>query len=192
MFGQRWLPRSERFGWAEAAIAAFALVAAVFIVLGEDTETSMFGLGFVGLVALRALGVPRRSLFALAVLLAALISAGLLGLLGGGSFGSTAVHVVVSGLLAWALAEPVWSRMEPRARPSRRVAVLVGVVLLVGVGWEIGELAAHSLLGTSLSVGFGETLVDLVADAFGALGGSLAAVRYGVQGGGAEPRRSPA
>jgi hypothetical protein len=183
---------SQRFGRAEAAIAGFALAAGAFIVLGEDTEASMFGLGFVGLVAVRALGVPRRSLFALAVLFAALISAGLLGLLGGGSFGSTCVHVVVSGLLAWALAEPVWSRMEPRARPGRRVAALVAVVLVLGVGWEIGERAADSLLGTALSVGFDETLVDLLADALGALGGSLAAARYGVQRGGAEPRRSPA
>jgi hypothetical protein len=181
---------SEHLGWPEAAIAGFALAAGAFVVLEEDTEASMFGLGFVGLVALRVLGVQGRSLLALAVVLAALISAGLLGLIGGSPLGGTGLHVVVSGLLAWALAEPVWSRMESRAQPGRRVAVLVAVVLVLGVGWEIGEQVADSLLGTSLSVGLGETLVDLLADALGALGGSLAAARYGGQRGGAEPRRS--
>lgn len=172
------------FGGVEAAIAALGIAATAFLMLREDTEASLFGLAFLGLIAGRALGVPRRSLFLVAITISAVIPAVLLGGSGNSAVASTIAHLLVSGMLAWALSEPVWSRLLPpkRASATRALLTLVVAVLALGVCWEVAELVADAATGAGLSLGLADIAGDLAADAVGALAGSVAALRRGARG----------
>lgn len=177
-----WVSLRGRVGGAEAATAGLALVASGFFILGEDTEAAMFGLAFGGLLVARALGVPRSTLLPLAVVIAALVAAVLLT---HGPVASILAHVVLGGVLAWVLAGPVFSRLPAGRRPGawQAMAALVAIVLALGVAWEVGEVILDDLIGTALTVGLGDTLADLGADALGGLAGALVAARYGGQAG---------
>lgn len=182
------------FGRAEAAIAGMAVAGAFFWVIGEDTEASLFGLAFLGLVAGRALGIPRNSLFVLALTIAVLIAVVLLGGLGHSRFTSTFAHFVVSAMFAWGLSQPVWARLSGEARPGGRRAVLIlaAAVLVLGGVWEVGEQLADDLLGTGLSLGLTDVVLDLAADGLGGLGGAVVAARFSPPGGAPQSQPSRA
>lgn len=173
----------EGLARADVAIGLLGITAAVFWLISQDTEASLFGLSFLGLVTGRLLGIPQRALFVLALTAAVLISTALLDLVGRSPAVSVVSHLIISGLLAWGLAEPVWSRLGGSGQRGDRQAVLtlVGVVLVVGLFWEIGEYIADSALGTSLSIGVVDSLADFAADGIGALVGAVATIRMGVK-----------
>ncbi|MGH2952426.1 MAG: hypothetical protein ACRDK9_00190 [Solirubrobacterales bacterium] len=181
----------EPLGWPDAGIAGLGVASVIFVLIGEDTETTLFGLAFLGMVAVRILGMPGRALVVLAATTAAVVSVSLLGGFAHTGFGSTVAHLVISGMFAWGLSVPVWSRLEPGVAPGSRRAVvrLVAVVVLLGVCWEIGEYVGDRLLGTGLSVRFADIVLDLVADGVGALIGALAARRFNPLG--REPASQP-
>ncbi|MEA2153914.1 MAG: hypothetical protein QOE11_54 [Solirubrobacteraceae bacterium] len=83
-------------------------------------------------------------------------------------------------LLLSALATPVLAHLARRTgvvaatvplRPGGRLAhllVIAGLGVALGVAWELVEYGADALLGTNMSLGYGDTMGDLVADAAGA------------------------
>lgn len=83
-------------------------------------------------------------------------------------------------LVLTALATPVLYHLARRARvlpagPAPGAAngllfalAVAAIALALGTVWELVEYGADALLGTNMSLGYGDTMGDLVADAAGA------------------------
>jgi hypothetical protein len=69
------------------------------------------------------------------------------------------------------------NRLAARA-PLALTAVLAGTIFGLGVGWELFEWLADSLVGSNMSLGRADTIHDLVCDAVGATFGSTLAVAF--------------
>jgi hypothetical protein len=63
------------------------------------------------------------------------------------------------------------------------------MVLVLGIGWELGEIALDAILGTNLSPSVADTMLDLVADVAGAT--AVGAISLLAPRGGASPTGSP-
>lgn len=86
-----------------------------------------------------------------------------------------AVHAAGNGLLAVVVVLlMVRSGMltEPSGSPAQQAGVAVvtlGVGVVLGLLWELGEWAGHTYLDDSIQVGYEDTLGDLAAGAVGSL-----------------------
>lgn len=118
-----------------------------------------------GLVVARALGFSNRSLVPLALGLVAVLVLLWGQFLPGDSHTTSAIAHAAGGLLVgWALSEYLRDRYIWALWP---VAVLLGVFML-GVAWELVELAGDRLFTTALIPKLSDSIADV---AFGTLGG---------------------
>lgn len=157
-------------GWALAAALAALLVCLLTLVAADESEWPIFVLGIGGLIAGRVVGMPDRSLVALAVALILLAWPSAMFTLPAPRATSTFSHLMVAGLLAWFLAAPIRARRPAAAaRPwSRGWFAIPVLVLAIGAVWELGEWLADAVFSSDLSLSPLDTLADLTADFVGA------------------------
>jgi hypothetical protein len=170
-------------------IAGLGAAAIAFAIAGQPDTAATFFLSFLGVALLKAVAGPQVHVLPLAVALAAITAIGAIGAVADAGFWSPLAHFT-GGLFIGIVLLPLarGPRDHPRP-PARRVLLLVGMVLLLGIGWELGELAADAVLGTNLSPSLTDTMLDLAADVAGAT--TAGAISLLVPGGGASPRHSP-
>ena len=162
------------------AFAALGGLCVLAFVNRDAATLTMSGLSFVGVIALRVGGVPRRSLLVVSLGLFGLIIVIDSGALGHARAVTSAAHLVVSGLLAWAIAAPVKARLEwSRSRYTKHWAAIV-IVLVLGAAlvWEAGEWAADVIVDVNLQTSVIDSELDLVFALIGALAGALAFGRW--------------
>ena len=58
-----------------------------------------------------------------------------------------------------------------------------GCGLSLGAAWELFEWAADETVGTNYSIGYADTITDLVADVLGSAAGAVGLLLYGLRGG---------
>jgi hypothetical protein len=160
--------RVDRAGCA--VLAAGALAMAILFAASESPERSvpMFVAAgaSVGALMVPVSAIP-RSLFAAAVAADAVLTVG--GVFEDFNRGDHLGHFVLSGLLIALLADAI----NIGGTRTRRILVLCAVGAGLGVAWELFELGVDYWLGTDMSRGLRDSLLDLLADLGGA---ALAAV----------------
>jgi hypothetical protein len=178
-----------RAGATDAAIAGIGVAAIGFAVTGHGNSAATLLLCFIGLGLLRVLAGPRFHLLPLALALAALAAIGAIEPIGSAGIWSPVAHFIGGTFVGIALV-PVVDRHADRLRlPASRFLTLVGLVLLVGIGWELGEMIVDQLFGTNLSPSTADAALDLVADTAG--GAVAAAISGPAWRGRASPTGSP-
>jgi hypothetical protein len=152
--------------------------ALAFAAAGSRPAAALFALIFLGLVVAARLPVSRRTLTVLAVVLGLLVWLAFLGLLGGNRSTSTVLHVTASAGLAILLAPPLARRwVSPPTRSTFFVLELAALAFSVGIAWELVEWTSDLLFDTELARSAGDSVLDLAADAVGALLGAAIAGR---------------
>jgi hypothetical protein len=170
-------------------IAGLGAAAIAFAIAGQADTAATFFLSFLGVALLRVVGGPRVHLLPLAVALAAITAIGAVGAVADAGFWSPLAHFT-GGLFIGIVLLPLARGPRERPRPpARRVLALAGMVLLLGIGWELGEIVADALLGTNLSPSLTDTILDLIADVAGAT--AAGAISLLDRRGGASPTHSP-
>ena len=150
-----------------AALGALALLTLAFVATRNSAAVVMCGLCFAGLLAARAAGFDNRALVPL--------TAGLIVILwvvwvdppaAGPRKISALAHFGGGGLVGWALAEYLRTRIAWPAWGAAAIAAVFGLTVV----WELGELIADTVLTTALVPDPRDSALDIF---FGSLGGSL-------------------
>lgn len=165
------------FDFLRLALAALAASAVAWAAFGDRPAAALFALAFVGFLIASRLAIPRRALAAFGLLVAALIWASQLGLLGGNRSASTIAHGTAGAGLAVVLAAPLARRLPADLSPLRRFLALAALVVAIGVAWELAEWTSDALFNTRLARSQRDSALDLMADAAGACVGAWWAVR---------------
>jgi hypothetical protein len=145
-------------------LAAYPLSAVAFLAAGTEAAAIMLMMGFVGLLAIAAAGLPARVVVPLGLGLLAVLWIVWIEPPGGPRTTSAFAHGTAGALLGWALAESA-RRREPW--PRWGLTALLGV-LAIGIGWELCERAADSVFDTFLQLSAGDSALDLSANLVGA------------------------
>jgi hypothetical protein len=159
------------------AVATLALSALAWAAAGSGAGFALFALACAGLVVGSRLPISREGLAWLALLLIVVMWLALLGLLGGNRSTSTIAHGSASAALALVLAEPLSHHWKGKPGRGAMFLGLVGIVFAAGVVWEVAEWSTDALFGSELAKSLRDSLLDLVADAAGAMVGAAVAVR---------------
>lgn len=162
---------------ADALRLALLAGAPLMFAVGRTHAAAALALIGIGALLLRAARAPAALDLAFVVLLSADAWATALGAFAHDNRQDRPGHVVLT-----ALATPVLFHLARRAGvlPARPVAgaaprvafalAVAGLGLALGTVWELVEYGADAVLGTDMSLGYGDTMGDLVADAAGAVG----------------------
>lgn len=148
-----------------ALIAIGSLIAAVLLASSDRPERSA-PLFVTAALSAFACAVPSpaipRALFAGALALDASLTAG--GVFESFNRGDHIGHLVLSALLVLLLAGTIsWGETA-----GARLLTLTAVGVVAGLAWELLELISDAVAGTDMSLGLGDSLLDLTADVIGA------------------------
>jgi hypothetical protein len=179
------LERPSRTGVvASDAVRALGVVSIVVAgVQFGSVEVALFALVLLGLVIPRFLRLPSGLDIANGLTLLAAGWFAVVDLYARVGWLDIAAHTVANGVLAVmgvVLLGRLWpEHAELRDARARTVVVIVTVAAgaLLGVLWEFGEWAGHTLVDGSINVGYDDTLGDLAAGMCGSLAGGLALAR---------------
>jgi hypothetical protein len=162
-------------------LGAFALSAVAWAAGGDSGSGALFGLAFVGLLAVSRLSTFRQDLVWFALILGVVMWLAVLGVLGDTRSTSTVAHGTAGAGLAILLAVPLVRRWPGTSRPSDRALflALVGLVFVIGVAWEAAEWSTDALFNTNLAQSHHDSVLDLAADVAGAALGAAIAVWRG-------------
>lgn len=168
--------RSEE--WRFALAAAFLVLTAAVIGFVADLAFAVMGaLCVAGLVMADRVGVSRQGTTVLAAGFGVIIwTVAVLGPLAPPKVASTVAHLMGGALVGWAIARLAVRRL-PGASAPLLLGVSLGLLLIVGVAWELAESVADALLDTDLAPRLSETALDLAANLAGGLAGGLFAWR---------------
>ena len=148
-----------------AVIACGSLVAAIALAMSDRPERSvpLFVAAAMSVVALVAMSpaIP-RCVVAAAIALDAALTAG--GAFDSFNHGDHVGHFVLTGLLVLLLGGLV----DPGGTRLARIVTLVVFAMAVGLAWELLELASDTWLGTDMSLGLRDSVLDVIADVAGA------------------------
>ncbi|WP_127126013.1 hypothetical protein [Georgenia sp. SYP-B2076] len=182
---------------ADLARAAGVLSLAVAAVWWGPVGVAVFALVLLGLVLPRVAAVPAGLDLACGVVLLAAAWFSFAGLYAAVAWLDLVVHLAATGLVA-ALAHTLLVRggalPSPDAsvvhRPRLGIVVTTAALgLALGAAWEMGEWAGHTFIDGAISVGYDDTIGDLVAGGLGALTAGVALARApGRRTAGVQPR----
>ncbi len=159
-----------------ALAAALLLSSAIVVALANNRAFGVMGaFCAAGLLLAVGLGVSRRQLVMLAAGFAAIIwVVGVFGEVVPPRVASTIAHLAGGALVGWALARLITRRRHGIAL-APLLGVSLGLLLVVGVTWELAEAVADSVVHTNLDPGGGEAVFDLVSNLIGGVVGVLCA-----------------
>ena len=159
---------------ADALRASLAGGALVMLAIGRTHAAVALALVGIGALVLRAARPPVRLDLLFVVLLCADAWATSLGAFEQFNREDRPGHLLLSALATPIVFHLVHRsgavRAAPRASVGGRLGFFIAVAGLgmgLGVAWELLEYGADAILGTNMSLGYGDTMGDLVADAVG-------------------------